>query len=204
MHAYVALLLMSCLASAVFATAILARDSSHSGNRLASVLIFGCCFWAGCQVLWNTVTEASTALLLMKLSTLGWVAIGPMALHLIAEVTSESHRRLRRALPVLYAISLTFLMLQWLTPWLHAGVVRMSWGWAYRVGPAFPACVVFCLGTILWAGSIGTRAYLHSPLLSERRQARWIGAGFVVAVVMGVVTDAALPFLGVDWNPVDS
>jgi PAS domain S-box-containing protein len=197
MSAYLLLPLFACLASAILATALLARDARSRASRLAATVLLGGGLWSFCELLWNTAPDAETALALIKLSSLGWIAIGPMGLHLILEVIGESAPRLRRRLPLLYAVSLGFLVVVWTTPWIHTGVVRTDWGWGYELGPAYLLFLSFTFGTLATGLFVGARAHRHFPSPAERAQARWLIAGFLVPMTIASTTDGLLPYLGI-------
>ena len=199
-HALMSLVLMpliACVTLSVLATAILLRDSTHGASRLSAALLSGTAFWAFCEVLWANTGDAAAALALVKLSALGWVAIGPLGLHLMIEVIGEPAETLRRKLPLLYAVSVLFLMVDWMTPWIHTAVVETPWGFGYELGPAYPLYWVFTVTALGWGLFLGARAYRRLPSPAERKQACWIGAGIMVPMVVASVTDGILPFLGV-------
>jgi hypothetical protein len=88
----------------------------------------GVSFWAACEVLANSRSDPGFAFAYIKASTLGWAFIGPLGVGLALAVTGEAAPRIRRALPALIATGALFLLLDWLTPWFHTGVVRTRWG----------------------------------------------------------------------------
>jgi signal transduction histidine kinase len=197
MSAYLLLPLTACLASSVLATALLTRDSRTLASRLSAALLLGATFWAGCEILWNTATDPSIVLTIVKLSAAGWVMIGPIGLHLILEVIGEPAPRIRRQLPRLYLISLGFLAVAWTTPWVHAGVIEASWGWAYEFGPAYPFFLAFTFGNLTVGLVLGARAYRRFPSAAERKQVIWITMGFLVPMTAASITDGILPMLGI-------
>ncbi|HTO68259.1 MAG TPA: ATP-binding protein [Myxococcota bacterium] len=196
MHAYTALQLFDVCALLVCATTILARDPRDRGNRSAAALLYGGAFWAGCQLLWNTTTDARFALALVRVSAVGWAAVGPLAARFIVDVTGESAPKLRRALPVFFAIAVAFMALDSFTSWVHVGVSRTAWGWRYDFGPAYPVFFVVTIASYLWGLRIATSAYRSSRLESERRQGLWIAAGMTQLLAVASVTDGVLPWLG--------
>jgi hypothetical protein len=107
---------------------------AHSANRLAALLIGGVSFWAGCEVLWNSSGDPASVLRLVRLSALGWAALGPLSLHLFLEITSDPAPRVRRVLPVLYVAS-AFFAVSSQVGLIHPGVDRQSWGWSYDLAP---------------------------------------------------------------------
>ena len=196
MNAYLLLPLAACVISAMLAVAILARGASHRMNRLGAALTLGAAVWSFCEVLWNAAEDAGAVLWLVRLSALGWVAIGPIGLHLFRELCGHDGAALRRAQPVLYAASALFLAVDLATPWIHPAVVRTSWGWGYRLGPAYPVFYVFTVGCLGTALALGLRHFRASSSPSERSQARWLMVGIAVPLVVASATDGILPLLG--------
>jgi signal transduction histidine kinase len=194
---YVLIPLVSCVVLAMLATAILSRSHADPRNRLAALVVSGASFWALCEVLWNTNSDEATVLWLVRASTLGWVFIGPLMLHLFLGLTGAAAPRTRRALPLLYSIGAMLLLLDWMTPWMHPAVERTSWGWAFSLGPAYPAFIAFtllCVGLAVGFAFAGYRR-LASP--GERAQAIWVMIGLSAPLSIATMTDGVLPYLGV-------
>ena len=189
--------LLSALVTAALAAAILARDPARRANRLAAALLGGGTFWSVCSVLWNASADAAVALRMIRLSALGWVWMGPLTLHLFLELTGDPAPRLRRSLPLLYATSAGLIVVDWTTPWVHAGVVHTSFGWGSRLGAAAAAVYAFSLGCLVVALRLGARSWGRSASPAEREQARWISLGFFVPLVLSSVSDMLLPLAGV-------
>jgi PAS domain S-box-containing protein len=197
MDPYVFVPLVSAAASAALASTIFTRDPRHAANRLATLLITGCLFWALCEVVWHQSPDADTALWWVKASALGWVWIGPLGLHIFLEITGQHAPGWRRLLPWLYGAAACFLVLDWSTPWIHPAALRASWGWAYALGPGYPFFYVFTVTGLGAALSLGVRAYRQSRSPGERSQARWLAVGIVVPLVVASLTDGLLPLFGV-------
>jgi len=197
MTLYLAVPLTTCVVTAALAAAILARDARQPVNRLAALLVGGASLWSFCEVLWNAQANPGIALALVKASALGWIWIGPLTLHLFLEIIGEPMPRARRWLPRLYAGSAGFLLVDWLTPWLHPGVVRTGWGFAYRLGTAYALYYAFTVGCLALALHAAARAYRRSASPAERSQARWVSVGIFVPLVVASVTDGLLPLAGV-------
>jgi signal transduction histidine kinase len=196
LDAYLLLPLIACVSSAMLSVAIFARNTAHPTNRLGAALTLGAAFWSFCEVLWNGASDPAIVLRLVRLSSLGWVAIGPLGLHLFVVLSGEPAHRYRRGLPALYALSALFFAIDLATPWIHPSVTRTSWGWGYALGPAYPPFYVFtvsCLGAAL---ALGFRNVHVSPSRGERAQARWLMAGIGVPLVVASVTDGLLPLFG--------
>lgn len=196
MNTYLLLPLLACVTSAMLAVGMLARDARHRANRLGAALMLGVGVWAACEVLWNAADDPEQVLSLVRLSALGWVAIGPTALLIFAELTGTRRRRVRRLAPPLYAVSGVFLLLALATPWIHESVVRTSWGWGYRYGWAYPLYYVFTLACVAMALAIGAHDIRNNEAPGERSQARILMLGIGVPLVVASLTDGLLPLLG--------
>jgi signal transduction histidine kinase len=197
MNLYPLVPLTTCLVTGALAAAILARDARQPVNRLAAMLVAGGTWWSFFEVLWNTQGDPGLALVLVKASALGWVWIGPLTLHLFLEITADPMPRVRRRLPVLYGASAVLLLVDWLTPWIHPGVERMGWGFAYRLGTAYVLYYAFTVACFALALRVAARAYRGSASPAERSQARWVSIGIGVPLVVASLTDALLPLAGV-------
>ncbi|HTO07354.1 MAG TPA: ATP-binding protein [Myxococcota bacterium] len=196
MNAFTALQLVDLCALLVCATVIVARDPGDRGNRSAAMLLYSGAIWASCQLLWTTTDSPERALGLLRLSSLGWAALGPLSARFILDVTRAPAPTLRRALPFFFAGSGAVVVADLLTPWIHTGAVRMSWGWGYRFGWLYPASFALNVSAFVWALVIATRAYRASRLGSERRQGLWLGAGTAQLLFVGGTSDGLLPWLG--------
>jgi PAS domain S-box-containing protein len=196
MHYYVLIPLISCLVTAILASAIVTRGHGDPRNRLAALVVGGASFWAFCEVVWNTSSDEAAVLLLVRASTLGWVFIGPLMLHLFLGLTGAAAPFTRRALRLCYGIAAILLLLDWTTPWMHPAVERTSWGWAYLLGPAYPAYIAFTTVTVVLAVGLALRAY-RSASPGERAQAGWLMIGLFAPLSVATVTDGLLPWLGV-------
>jgi len=197
MQHYVLIPLVSCIVSAILASGILARSPADPRNRLAALVVSGASFWAFCEVLWNTRSDEAVVLWLVRASALGWVCIGPLTLHLFLGLTGATAPRTRRALPVLYAIGALFLIVDWTTPWIHPSVERTSWGWAYSLGPAYPAFYVFTMANVAFALGLAFQVYRRSASPGERAQSIWVMIGLFSPLSIASMTDGVLPYLGV-------
>lgn len=197
MLAFTLLQLLAFTALLVSATTIFVRDPNDAGNRQAALLIYCGAFWALCQLLWNSARDPDVALVLVKLSALGWVWIGPLTLRFILSVTGVNAPRLRRTLRGCFAFAALFLGLVWLTPWVHDGIVQRSWGTGYTLGPLYPLYYLFTLASLLAGLSVASRVYRETRIESVRSQAQWIAFGIAQLLVVASITDGILPFFGV-------
>ena len=193
---YLALPLSACVACGMLAVAVLARDRTRRESHLAAAVAIAGAWWAGCQVLWTAAETPELALALTRLSSPGWMTIGPLLLHLFLELSGHPLRRDRRALFLLYSVPACFVALDLLTPWIHPSVTEASWGWTYRVTPIFAVPYVWCAGTVGLALWIALRRFLDTGPPAHRRQLIWMFGGLAVPLVAASLTDGLAPLLG--------
>jgi len=187
--------LSACIASAVLATAIFARDTSHPANRLAALMLYGVSFWALCEVLWNSQSDPESARIFLRLSALGWAFLGPLALGVLREITGKSTPRTRKGVPYLYGTAAGFFVASLFTPWMHSGVVPTRWGWGYELGWLHPVYLAFTVACIFVGLADAWRA-LHTASPGERAQALSVGGGIAIPLCLASATDGLLPLAG--------
>lgn len=197
MNGYVAVPLVSCVASAMLAAAVLARDPQERANRLAALLVGGVALWAGLEVLWNTAEDAAVVRRLVTLSSLGWGALGPLSLHLFLEVTGDPAPRTRRILPWLYGAAGLFVAIDLGTDWIHDSVAREPWGWSYSFTPLYLGFYLLTLGCIAEALRVLYRTYRHSPSRADREQMALLLGGVSLPLAVASLTDGLLPLFDV-------
>jgi signal transduction histidine kinase len=189
--------LASALACLVFGVLVLARVPGARSHRCMAAILFGAAWWGVCEALWTLAPDAHTALALVRLSAPGWVAVGPLCMHLFLAQSPRVPRGVRLGLAAAYAGAAVALAVEWTTPWMHPSVERVPWGWAYRVGPAYPLWYALAFAS----SSIGVLAALHelrrSGSPAEARQGPWLGAGVSIPLFVGSVSDGLLPMAGV-------
>ena len=137
MHPFIFMLVLSCLAAGVLGSAILARDPGQRANRLIATVLGCSAYWSLCEILWNSNDDPNTVLWLMKLGSIGWIPLGPLALDLFVEVTGRARSRYRKVIPVAYSTAVFAIALYIATPWCIVSPIRVSWGWSYTLGPLF-------------------------------------------------------------------
>ena len=205
MNPYFLLPLGSALACLVFGVLILAREPDSNPHRCIAMLLFGGTWWGLCEAVWTLAPDATTALTLMRISAPGWIAVGPLCMHLFLSDARRVHHPLRRCLPLAYAIAAAFLALAWCEPllshgpWMIERMEREPWGWAYRVGPGYALWYAFTVLTAS-AGSFAALGDLRSPASpAESSQSPWLKTGIGIPLLIGSTTDGLLPLLGVSF-----
>ena len=130
MHPFVLVPLLSCVAAAAMASAILFRDPGQRANRLVALVLVCSAHWSLCEVLWNIQDDPAWVLRLIKLSSFGWLWLGPLTLDIFTEIEGNVRSRRRKLVPLAYASAAASIVLYVATPWCLAEPARTSWGWA--------------------------------------------------------------------------
>lgn len=126
MQPYLAIPLLSAMGLASFGGTCLLMAPELRANRTCGTLLLAAAWWAGCEVLWNTSSEVSTALFLQRLAAPGFVFLAPLATRLVHEVAEIPPRSLARLLPAAFTLGTLSLVVAWFSPWIIAGMVRTT------------------------------------------------------------------------------
>jgi signal transduction histidine kinase len=202
---YFLLPLVSALACLVLGVLILARGPAATENRCAAALLLGGAFWGVCEAFWTVAPDARHALIGLRVSALGWIAVGPIALQLFLAQDRRELRALRRALPITYGFAALCLALEWSEPWLPGGpfltreMVAVPWGWAYRVGPLYPLWYAFTVVSASLGASAMVTQLRREASPAETRQSPWYSTSVGLPLLVGSTTDGLLPALGVEF-----
>jgi signal transduction histidine kinase len=199
MHPYITTLVVGAIISALLAGALFVHHKAAWRESSVSGLILGCgIFWSLCQIQWNTTDDPELAIYYVRLSSLGWMMVAPLALQLGLSALDIRESKVWRLLPWTYAVTAGFVVLDWTTPWCHPRAIATSWGFTYEVGIGFYCQVIWltCLTVpAVWMGLGGFRN--SSP--AERNQSAVIGVALLVPLTIGLLTDALLPLIGIPF-----
>jgi len=202
-----ALLLLKLLTFAVsiaLAATILGRDPGLRINRLMALVVACTAWWSLCEVLWNLQSDPEVALWWVRISSLGWLLVGPAFFHIFVELAGSQHSRLHWATPVVYAASLGCFGLYLGTNWCVTGMLRTEWGWGYEFGPVFvlPYLVAAVPPTLVLAS--WRTVYPSHGSRGERTMSLFALGGTTAAVLVASTTDALLPLMGIRPPPLGS
>jgi len=192
--------LLSMILSTLMAAAIVGRDPGLRIHRLIAMLLGATTWWSLCEVLWQLQDRPEDAYFFLRLSSLGWMALGPVCLHIFAEMAGRPRALIRIALPIAYGCALMGVGIYWSTPAVSAMVPAGRFGWGYEVGSVFfvpysitvtPPAVVL----MLWS-----RVYPSAAALGgEGLVSRSMKASVIFALSVTFVTEVGLPYLGIQW-----
>jgi two-component system NtrC family sensor kinase len=197
MNSVVCMLIISCVSAGILGGAILARDPTQRSNRLLATVLACSAYWSLCEILWNLSDDPDHVLMLIRLSSLGWIPLGPLTLDLFFEITGSARSPYRRITPIAYGTAAIVIGLYFFTPLFVQSPTRLAWGWSYTFGPLFPLAflpTIFYVGgsTAMWPGMI---AKSISP--GEKRQVMWMFFGILAPATIATITDVLLPYNGI-------
>jgi len=195
MHPVILIPLVSCVLAVMIAAAIVSHDPGQRANRVVALVLACAGWWSFWDVLWNLQGDPEVVLWLMKISSLGWILLGPFSLDVYVEVQGDARSRLRRLLPLAYASAAASFLLFVATPWCLTEAVPTTWGWAYRPGPLFPLVYGVTMGWVLVVLINWPRFFTGAR--RERQQALWTFIGIAVATAVASTTDVLLPYLDI-------
>ena len=198
MHPITILQLLASLAAVSLAAALVANDSGQRANRIVAAVLVCSAHWSVCEVLWSQGDDAQSVLWLIRLSSLGWLWLGALALHIISELVGGAHPGPRRVLPWSYACAAVSIPLCMATPWCLVEPVRTSFGWGIRLGPLFPLVYLPIVASVGFVIAQWSQLFPRAVSPGERRQARWLFAGILVPLTVASTTDVLLPYLELD------
>jgi len=201
MHPYVLVPLLACVVSAAIALQLWLREPGQGGRLPIVGVSTAAAYWALCEVAWNLADTRETALLLIRLSTPGWVALGPLALGAVYAAVETPSRRLERTLATLYALAGVALVLGWTTPWLVRDVVRTSWGWSAVPGPLLPVQYGLTAAAVLMGLLLWRRNVRHAVVGDAEARNRFVVTAMMIPLVVASITDVLLPLSGVFQFP---
>ncbi len=143
-------------------------------------------------------SSAEQAKFWQNFSGFGWLFIGSLFLHFIL-IYSKKKKILEKKLTyfVLYTPPAVFSYLAWKTNLLFQEMGRFHWGYYDIPGKGFLFLIIyleiyFFLGLYLcW------QVYKKSSRMQEKRQAKCIFLGSLLAIIGGSITDVVLPLNGV-------
>jgi PAS domain S-box-containing protein len=189
--------MIAAAVSAACAGGFLFEAPHRLPNRLAAVLLGGASFWALCEVAWNSAPNPESALFWMRLSTPGWIFIGPVVLHIVLAVVGRPHPVLTRLTKMLYAVSVAFLILAWSSDTMISGAVATNWGNAYLVGAAYPLFYFVTMAGVIPGVTIALSTYRGIGSQLDQQQRPFAFVGVLTPVCVASVTDVLLPLMDV-------
>lgn len=200
--------ILSFLAAVVYAGLglnVLRHDERADLNRLFAVLCAAYAAWSFCYVFLYPAPDERSCWLWFRLSAIGWTQFSGLTLHFTLKLT-RNDRVLKQGwiYPVMYGPGLIFLVRAWTgvvtverfqpgpLGWYPVEAVHSPWFWLFT---AFYLVYVLVSIGLTWAW--GRR----SRLARERKQSAIITGSTAAALLLGAVSNNALPALEVRVLP---
>jgi signal transduction histidine kinase len=189
--------LIAVVIGAMLAAAVLVRDPGQRANRLLAAILVAASWWSLCEVVSGFQADADAAVRVIRLSALGWLWFGPLAIELVVELAGTNlHARVRRWIQASWGLSGVCAVLYAATPWGLAEGIPTGWGgYSFRFGPLFPVPYALTVGQVGLALVSWPRVFSGVGAV-ERRHAAWLFVGFSVPVLVASITDVLLPAVG--------
>jgi PAS domain S-box-containing protein len=198
MHPLAVVQLFASVIAVMIAVALVTADSRQRANLLVAAALGCSAWWSLCEVFWSFSDDPSRVVQWVKLSALGWIWLGPLALHIISELVGEANTTMRRALPLAYACAAASLLLYTATPWCLEQPVPTSFGWGVRFGPLFPLAYLPTVVSVSFVILRWPSLFPRTVSAGERREARWLLVGIGVPLTIASTTDVLLPWFEID------
>jgi PAS domain S-box-containing protein len=196
MHPYHLALAAASVISAACAGFIFAQDPRRRDGQMMSLVLLGAAWWGICAVAWNLAPDENSARQLMRLSSPGWLFIGPMVLHIFAGTGRRDSDGVGGLLTILYGASVVFFVLHLTTNLILSDLVRTSWGWQYTFGPAFSAYGVCVVIGVWWTIRLSLLSLGQSTSPAEERQRPSFLLACAIPMTVCTATDVVLPIMG--------
>jgi signal transduction histidine kinase len=196
MNPYLMMVACSCVVSAVCAGYVLARGARPPETWLSTCILAGSSYWAMCEVAAGMSADAETALWWLRASSVGWMFIGPLVVHMLIRVHQLS-TPLRYWLPVAYAASAGFLVLTFSTDTIMERPVRTSWGWTFQPGTLHPLYYATLMACVLGALTLLRAIVRAGPRQNVPRQSPLVTAALFIPSTLASITDVFLPWAGI-------
>lgn len=196
MTVLIAIKLATTAVSVALCAAILARDHALKANRLIAAFLFCNALWAGIELLLVRGVDASGALQLYRLMSLGWIPLGVLCMHASLTLSSMDDHPIARTIPFFYVSVLLILPLAVGTDLVIEDVVLTEMGWKTRFGAAFPVAYLLLAAPVV-AILICWRGVMAAPGPGGRLQlARVVFFGLSSSLLSGTVTAVVFPLVG--------
>jgi PAS domain S-box-containing protein len=177
---------------------ILAQEIPPRLRRASALRIAAAVWLATADLLCQASPDAATALFWLRVSAPALIAHGPLIVNLAFAVSSNLRRSLPRGwLHASIAIAAALSWIALTTPWVVVAVAPGPFGWRVVPGPLFGPALAVLFAHVLPAAAIGLRGVRKAPALSEHRTAPWITVVSLSMMGIVILTELALPALGV-------
>jgi PAS domain S-box-containing protein len=174
------------------------RSPRAEVSRLIGRLFFAISWWALAEFMWDNAGTPELALRWLHLGAIGYLFLGGLYLHVMLAFRGDAALLRRRdVLAWLYLPPAALLALIPLGVPLYRKVMPTLWGWAYWPSPIYGLFILHLLVCFAVGARLNLRYVRRARLEWERHQARYLFLAALVPMTLGFLTDAILPFLGI-------
>jgi len=190
--------LLAAVVAVAIAAALFASDSGQRATRLIAIVLLCSAHWSLCEVWMSLANDPQSVNQLARLSSFGWMWLGPLTLHVVSELVGGALPTLRRLLPWSYACTVASIALYVATPFCLGTATRNDFGWSIEPGPLFPLVVLPTVANIGLVIAQWPRLFPATVSRGEQQQARWLLYGIVGPLAVATTTDVLFPYLRID------
>ena len=200
MHPLALLPLLACVMCSAYCMATTPATYDMGNRRLAWLgkLVFACpALWAFGELGLALAPDAASAERFVPWISLAGLMLGPVAVDLGQALTHTNHRRITTTARLMYVVAAGLTISAWFTPWYYRGVIAVPWGHATVPGALFPLYFCFTIGCGIFVYLSCRTAIAGALAIRPNPGGRGIATGVLCLLVVGSLTDAILPILGI-------
>ncbi|MFQ5868151.1 MAG: histidine kinase N-terminal 7TM domain-containing protein, partial [bacterium] len=198
MNLYVILPIISMIINLSLGSYLLYKNWKSSLNRILALISFAFVFWALGEVGIRMASSAEQATFWQNFSGFGWLFIGGLFLHFML-IYSKKKKILENKLTYffLYTPPAVFFYLVWKTNLIFQEMGRFRLGY-YDIPDKGFLFLIACLEIYFFlALYLCWQGYKKSSRMQQKKQAKCIFVGSLLAIISGSITDAILPIAGI-------
>ena len=165
------------------AFAVLAQDPRNKVNQTYALANLSVSFWSFFYIFWQISTSYNDAVLYLKLLMFG-AAFMPVFLSHFIFIYTKQDVLVKRVLPGIYIIGLSFVWLTWKGMLFNTLRPKMGFPFWPDAGIALPPFLLFFFSIIVSSLFLLYRHYLKSNGI-EKERTKYLLAGLITAVIAG-------------------
>lgn len=189
--------LLAVLTNLAFLIFVLLKNPHSETNRAWSLAILCLLVWGSGQFIMRITSEYATAEIVQKISGVGFCLLPSPFLHFAVAFTGQKRwLRQRWFYLVLYAPGIIFAFLE--TQGYITKTIRLSSGFVSDPHIGYGVYILWLEIYFLGGLYLCYRKWRNATSSRERNQASFVIFGVAVPLLIGSVTDALLPMLGIE------
>lgn len=201
---YYVLEVTTLLASLALACVLFARDPGQRINRRMAMVPLLVSFWSLGELAWNLQPDAERAEFWIRVTALGWMLLGPAALHIYAELVGRRHAMARRLVPYAYALSTLVYAVHLQYGFGHMDVRPLPWGYGFSLEPSFALLYATMAAPMAFLLISTGRIFPRGASVREQRISRAFHVALMLCWVFATAADIVPPLVGIPFPPLGS